>query len=626
MQKKLVYLLAGLMLVFVLTIAYLSMLGDSAIMDEVAHLPAGYSYITQQDMRLNPEHPPLIKDLAGGAVWLYSKMTGTQINFPSNIQAWQSDINSQWDFGFNFMYNSGNNANLMLLIGRIPTLLILLLFGIYVFKWTRELFGNGAALLALFLYSFSPTFLAHGRLVTTDVAAAAAIFIASYYFIRWLKNSTPKNLIIAGLVFGVAQLAKFSVFLLIPLFVFVALVWILVKWREKKPEPTFWKNTYKYFGGTILIMAIGFIFIVWPVYLFHVWNYEIARQQADTKFILSSFGMRPIANLIYFLAGLPIFRAIAEYGLGLAMVLQRAAGGNTSYFLGEVSATGSRVYFPLMYLIKETLTLHILTLIALILAIVAFFKNKFFKPLNFRNFLNIRIAEILMIAFIALYWGSSIRSPLNIGVRHILPTFAFVFVIVSGLVVKWLKIKKTDESFEFAHALPGFFKKTGSTVLKYFVVGALITWQAVSVVSIYPSFLAYFNELAGGPTNGYKYVTDSNLDWGQDLKRLAVWVEKNNIDKIYVEYFGGATTSYYLGSKFLPWWGTRQPQDLNAAGGYLAVSATFLQQGRGKPAPGFKDQTGYYDWLNQFKPITIIGYSIFVYYIPPHSFDTIAAN
>ncbi len=625
MSKKIVYSIAGLMLAFMITIAFFSLLGDSAIMDEVAHLPAGYSYITQQDMRINPEHPPLIKDLAGGTVWLYSKISGMQINFPYDLKSWQSDINGQWDFGFNFMYNSGNNADLMLLVGRIPTLLILLILGIYVFKWTRELFGSGAALLALFLYSFSPTFLAHGRFVTTDVAAAAAIFIASYYFIRWLKNPITKNLIVAGLVFGVAQLAKFSVFLLVPLFAFVAVVWILAKWRENRPEPTFWKNTYKYFGGTILIMAIGYIVIVWPVYLFHIWHYPMARQIADTKYILSSFGMKPVKSLIVLLAGLPVFRALAQYGLGLAMVVQRAAGGNTNYFLGEISNSGSKIYFPLMYLIKETLTLHILTLIALILAIVAFFKDKIFKPLNFRKFLNSHIAEILMLAFIALYWWSSVRSPLNIGVRHILPTFAFVFVIISGLIAHWLKIKKTDESYEFAHAISGFFKKTGGTMLKYFIIGALITWQVISVVSIYPSFLAYFNEAVGGPTNGYKYVTDSNLDWGQDLKRLASWVEKNNIEKIYVDYFGGATSSYYLGDKFISWWGTRSPRDLND-GGYLAVSATFLQGGRGKLAPNFVSDNGYYNWLNNFQPIAIIGYSIFIYYIPPHSFDNVAIN
>jgi len=121
--------------------------------------------------------------------------------------------------------------------------------------------------------------------------------------------------------------------------------------------------------------------------------------------------------------------------------------------------------------------------------------------------------------------------------------------------------------------------------------------------------------LVGGPDKGYIYVTDSNLDWGQNLKRLKNWVDKNNIDKIYVDYFGGTDVKYYLKEKFEPWWGSRNPNEL-PRGSYLAVSATFLQGGRGEPVPGFDQPTGYYNWLNQYSPVAKIGYSIFVYRIP----------
>jgi len=301
------------------------------------------------------------------------------------------------------------------------------------------------------------------------------------------------------------------------------------------------------------------------------------------------------------------------------MVVQRAAGGNTTYFLGEVSNIGSRSYFPLVYLIKETLTLHILTLIALTLSIIGFLKNKLFRPLKLKIFLQNHIAELLMIAFIVLYWFSSVRSPLNIGVRHVLPTFPFVFTLVAGQIVLWLKNKNNDTNLSLDKIIRNFFQAFRAKTIKFFLIGILISWQLVSVISIYPYFLAYFNELAGGAKNGYLIVTDSNLDWGQDLKRLARWTEQNNIEKIYVDYFGGAVADYYLGDKFMPWWGSRSPQDLNNTGGYLAVSATFLQGGRGEPAPGFKEATGYYRWLNNFQPVATIGYSIFVYYIPPNS-------
>jgi hypothetical protein len=119
--------------------------------------------------------------------------------------------------------------------------------------------------------------------------------------------------------------------------------------------------------------------------------------------------------------------------------------------------------------------------------------------------------------------------------------------------------------------------------------------------------------LVGGAKNGYIYVTDSNLDWGQDLKRLTKWVEENHIQKIKVDYFGGATASYYLGNRAEVWHADYDPQ--KAKNSWLAVSATFLQQNRAMPTKGFEKRTDYYLWLNDYKPISIIGNSIFVYYI-----------
>jgi len=227
-NNKITNILAGCLLVLMLLLAFLSMLDDSATMDEMAHIPAGYSYISQKDMRINPEHPPLLKDLAGLSVWLGSKLTNSPINFPSQAKSWQEGVNDQWEFGDVFLYKSGNDADQIIFWARLPMLLLMILLGFYVFKWSRELYGNKAGLIALFLYSLSPTFLAHGRLVTTDVGAAAAFFIATYYLVKWLQQSNKKNLVKAGLAFGLAMLTKFSLVLLFPYFVFLVVVWTLV--------------------------------------------------------------------------------------------------------------------------------------------------------------------------------------------------------------------------------------------------------------------------------------------------------------------------------------------------------------------------------------------------------------
>jgi len=578
MPNRLTNLIATCLLVFVFLVAFFSMKDDSATMDEVAHLPAGYSYLTQKDMRLNPEHPPLIKDLAAIPL-LFIK----GINFPQDIKAWKEDINGQWEFGFNFLYQMGNPVDKMIFWSRLPMILILILLGFYIFKWAKELFGNKAALLALFLFSFSPTFLAHGRLVTTDIGAAAGVFIATYYFLKALHKPTKKNIIFSGISFGLAELCKFSVILLVPFFVAISLVWWIIKSGR-------WQQVLK---TLILVLVIGYL-IIWPVYQYHVLNYPPERQVRDAEVFLSAYPDF-IQKPLIFAADKPILRPHAQYFTGLFMVFHRAAFGHTTYFLGEISNLGWKHYFPIVYSIKEPLAFHTLTLIALLYAAWLIKKPFWINPLQrAKDWIKNHFSEFAMLTFIGLYWLTSLTSNLNIGVRHLLPVFPFTFILVSVMTMNFLR-----EPF---------------LRLKYFVLALLILWQAISVVSIYPHFLAYFNEIAGGSNQGYIYTVDSNLDWGQDLKRLKKWVEEKGIDKIYVDYFGGGDAKYYLKEKYAPWWGTRDSKEF-PKGNYLAISATFLQGGRGIPTPGFNQPCGYYHWLDKYTPVAKIGYSIFIYYI-----------
>ncbi len=586
MSNRKTNIIAICLLVFLFIIAVFSIKDESLTMDELAHLPAGYSYLTQKDMRLNPEHPPLMKDLSAIPL-LFIK----NIKFPSEVKSWKEDVNGQWDFGSEFLFKNGNPVDKMIFWARIPMILILILLGYYVFRWAKELFGNKVALLSLFLFSFSPTFLAHGRLVTTDIGAAAGVFIATYYFLRFLKNSSNKNLILAGIFFGLAELAKFSLILLFPFFAITLFFWAISRSSNLK---TFLKIGSRYFLSLILIFIIGYV-LIWGVYQYHTWNYPPERQVRDTQFILSSFGSKTLVNTVVWMADKPILRPAAQYLLGLFMVFQRASGGNTTYFLGEVSAAGWKTYFPIVYIIKEPLAFFILIMTVLIYIAWLIKKPFWQKPIQrTRIWLTSHFSEFAMLVFIAIYWTTSLKSNLNIGVRHLLPVFPFTILLVSSITIPWLN--------------PPFIK------IKKVFLALLLIWQAFSVITVYPHFLSYFNELAGGPENGYIYTVDSNLDWGQDLKRLTKWVEENKINKIYIDYFGGGDAKYYLKQKYAPWWGTRDPNEL-PKDSYLAISVTFLQGGRGEPVPGFNQSLGYYRWLDKYTPIEKIGYSIFVYYI-----------
>ena len=572
---KKINILAGALLIFFGALAVTSMWNDNANYDERIHLPAGYSYVTQQDMRLNPEHPPLVKDLSGLPL-LFMK-----INFPYQSWGWDTALTTdsartpvwQTDVGFgnDLLYYSGNDAQNMMRYGRIPIILIGILLGFYVFKFAREQWGDLTGIIALVLYSFSPTFLAHTRLVTTDVAAAAAFFISFYYLYKWLKTPTQRNILIFGIVLGISFLTKFSTFLLIPIFGFIILIWVLLN-RQ-------WK---KYIGSFILILIIALL-VIGAVYAYHIWDYPIEKQTTDTAFILSTFGFKPLADLSVWVSSQPTLRAWGEYFLGFLMVLQRSGGGNTTYYLGNVSADGSRSYFLVMYLLKEPLAYILLTFFALFLALKKIVSKKisveFFKD----NF-----TEFGMLLVIVVYWLFSVTSNLNIGVRHILPTIPFIYILTAGQISNWIKDN---------------FKK-GLLILVFFA------WASVSVVSVWPSFLAYYNETAGGPNGGYKFAVDSNLDWGQDILRLSQFIEKNNIKEIKLDYFSGAPAEYYIKTAEIISFNREISQK-----GWLAVSASVLQGAcKGDKIPCSYNERAYI-WLDQYKPVTKIGYSIFVYKI-----------
>ena len=614
MQHRPTYFIAAILLVTMFLMAVFSIKDDSCTFDELAHIPAGYSYLLQKDYRLNPEHPPLIKDLAA------IPLVFLKPNFPAEHNTWvQKDAPAWWtqfDFGTQFLYHSENNPDKILFLARLPMILILILLGFFIFFWTKKIAGNKAGLLALFLFSFSPTLLAHGRLVTTDVGAAVGILFATYFFLKALSKPTIKNIILGGMFFGLAMLIKFSTILLIPFFVFLALVWWLIK------SGKFLKTS----KILISVFLIGFA-LTGIVYQSHIWNHSPERQKRDANVFLQDYQnpiKNSIKNSIIWASDKPIIRPFALYFTGLTMALNRTSEGHTTYFLGQISHEGQKNYFPVVYAIKEPLGFHILTLIVLLyiacphtitsagafgaqmrsmrsfgvgacLIRKPFWKNTFASA---RNWTKTHFPEFAMLAFIALYWFVSVKSNLNLGIRHLLPVFPFTFILVSIGIIKWI---------DGIHSRA--VKKIATSI-----VALLLGWFIISSLSCFPYYLAYFNELAEGSDNGYIYTVDSNLDWGQDLKRLTKWMEKNNIDKIYVDYFGGGNPEYLLKEKYAPWQSKRDPKEF-PKDNYLAVSVTHLVGGKAQSDTGLNQVTDYYMWLDQHELVKKIGYSIFVYYI-----------
>lgn len=577
-------------------------LSDSAIVDEVAHIPSGYAYVKYFDYRLNPEHPPLVKILAG------LPLLFKDLNFPLDKPSWTTDVNGQWDAGRQFLYESGNNADEILFLARLGPIILTLLLIILVYVFSKELVGRWWALLPTFFTALSPHFLAHGHYVTTDIGATLGILLATYFFLKYLFHPSRTNLVLAGLAFGAAQLLKFSAVILGPYFLVIIIIFSLIK-------KGFWKNLW----SLLLIFVIGFL-LIYAFYFITTWGYPIERQVSDTGHILQSFGFRPVANLNIWMAGNQILRPWAEYFLGVLMVLQRSAGGNTGYFLGEVSATGWHYYFPTVFVMKEPLAILIIIALALFfssLNILRGFKDGLKNAVKkFKEYLNTHFAEFAILLFVILYWAQSIQSTLNIGFRHLIPTLPFIYMLAAGSIKKWVALTP--------HALPANLLEKLSNVMHRFLnlavksvfLALLLLWLAITTVISSPHFLSSFNELFGGSDGGYKYVTDSNFDWGQDLKRLQKWTKENlgPEEKIAVDYFGGGSPGYYLGNHVEYWWSARgnpKEEGIN----WLAVSINTIQSATAMTAPGFiRNPVDEYRWLNNpLSPHDRAGTSIFIY-------------
>lgn len=579
---------------------------DSAIMDELAHIPAGYSYVKYQDYRLNPEHPPLVKMIAGFPLLFQN------FNFPTDKTSWTADINGQWIAGAQFLYESGNDADKIIFWSRLGPMLLTLALIILTYIIARETVGRWWALLPAFFISLSPNILAHGHYVTTDIGAAFGILLATYLFLKYLSHPSAKSLTWAGLAFGLAQLMKFSAVLLIPYFLGLFLIFWLLNRHYRK----FWKTLLDIF----LIFIIGTA-LIYVVYLFAVWNYPAEKQLADTESITQSFGLRPLADLNIWLAGNKFLRPLGQYLLGVLMVMQRSAGGNTGYLLGEVSNAGWWYYFPAVFAMKEPLAILIVIILGLILSSLNILKS--FKSgvrsawQKFLEYAQTNFSEMAMFLFIAMYWAYSMNSKLNIGFRHLIPTLPFIYILSASAIKKWFSFSPPSMAAGWWEKLSNLLGRLVNFSVKFSILGFLTLWLLISALFNYPYYLSSFNEFFGSFKGGYQYVTDSNYDWGQDLKRLKIWAEQNlqPNEKIAIDYFGGGNPSYYLGDdRVEPWSSSRNnPKDENI--GWLAVSVNIIQSAVNPATRGFsRNPIDEYRWLeNPLAPHAKAGTSIFIY-------------
>jgi hypothetical protein len=573
--KSIVFGIVLVFLIAIITVALSlqSIRNDSLTMDELAHTTAAYSYIVESDYRLNPEHPPLLKLLAGGGIWIGSQVTGTQVTPPSESQFWEAP-NKQWDVGGEFFYTLGNDPQFLMFWSRLPMMLLAVFGAFYLFYAVLHHTKNlTIATVTGIGFLTSINVIAHARYVTTDVGITIALMLVVDWFSRYLKAPNPKTT--AGLISAlvIAAFTKFSWVVVGPLFLGMLL------WYRRRVNAKSW------LAITREIVTYGFLFflvlglVIQVVYRPLMLNMPLTLQ---IDLIADAF---PSDNLIShivrsslaFIAATPGLSPLAHYLTGQLMVFQRVGGGNIAFLLGQVTDSSFRAYFPITYLVKSPIPF----LILLGMTVLTFVRAKVTKASLWKKF---PLFYRILTGLVLWYWLVAISSNLNLGIRYILP------IVVATELIVWYVV------FEHLPNLPGWKQ----------IRNVSLIWIWVTPVFVFPSYIGYVNDFVGGE-RAFQVFVDSNLDWGQDLYRLAAFTEENNIDTIKLDYFGGGNPQLEFPGTFQNLDSREGPQT-----GWVAVSATKLQNSR------FYQQElrlEDYWWLYWETPEAVIGNSILVYYI-----------
>ena len=516
--------------------------------DEPAHLAAGMEWLDRGVYRYEPMHPPL----ARVAVALGPRLDGLHSTGETGI----------WREGNAILNQRGRPAR-ALALARAGILPFLLLAIVVVFLWTRALAGDTAGVLAVLAFTSVPPVLAHAGLATTDAAAMATIAAAVYALVRWLERPGRAATWCLGLATGLALLSKMSALVFLP----AAALVVLIAWRSAG-NPLLPQLGRAVGAALIAFLTVwaGYRFSVGPILRGPAAARPPAAQAATPK------AATPAPSLRRYAAALqrqPVFPA-PEYVRGLKQLRhENRQGQRKNMLLGSPILEGRWYFFPVAVGVKTPLPFLALALVggATLLGMVG----------------RRRSAAVPVLAAVAML-GTAMAANISIGVRHVLPIYPLLAVCAGvGILRIW-----HWRRFRFA-----------GPVLAVGLTGWLVLESALA----HPDYLPYFNQLAG--RHPERVLLDSDLDWGQDLGRLADTLRARRVPRLWLSYHGKVD----LARQGLPPF-TELPDDTPVTG-WVAISAYQLQLGSmGGPLTPFA-------WLRERTPVTRAGKSIYLYYIDP---------
>ena len=581
--------MAGLVAIFVAA-CLVAERADAPTYDETTHLAQGLLHLVHGDYRFQVDHPPLAKLVAGAA----ARLAGAGV--PADGPEWRDDLGNRFEhrtWAWRLLYRTpGNDAERLVMAGRLALVPLALVTLLVVWRWTRALHGEAAGLGALALAALDPNLVAHAHLVTSDAPVTALMVTTAYALWRALACWQVSWSLAAGVALGLALATKYSSLLL------VAAVPLLAIGRAMDPAP--WPVGRSRELGTRarrLAAAIALVTLVGLAAWGTLWaSYRIRAAAApDLHVGLAARAIEtwfpPPAPWPLTLLDLAVDRRLLPDAWGFGLVYAMADAHLTprvSYLAGELSDRGWWYYFPAALALKTPLATLVLATLGL-----AGILGRSAAPMD-RAIL--RWSFILVVGLPLAFLAVAATSRLNLGLRQVLPVYPFLLILAGGGIAACLR-----------------WRRPLGTALAL----AAIAWVATTSVRVAPDYLAYFNEAAGGPAGGIRWLADSNLDWGQALRRLPAWLEQRGIQEVNLCYFGTADPDAY-GLRYIPLAGCTtyaQPVSPPRLPGYVAISATHLVGIHHPP----ELRAWYRALLARARLVGVVGHAIHVYEVtaPP---------
>ncbi|HYC58979.1 MAG TPA: glycosyltransferase family 39 protein [Thermoanaerobaculia bacterium] len=437
----------------------------AAVVDEPAHVAAGMEWLTGGSYAIDASHPPLARALCV----LPLRLSGIPLPVGTHMIGIGNEI----------LYH-GDRYVKTLARARIPNLLLLAIAIVATAAWARRAFSRAVAIAAAAMLSTLPPVLAHAGLVTTDVAALAAIPLALLALDLCIETPTLRRGLLLGFAIAFGVLAKFSFLVYFPA---AALCVLIVQSRPRIA----WRS--------LLAASVTAFVLVWAGYRFDFRKpVQVAGEQAPALMAALLPGPDSFAHSVARNVPLPA----PAFFVGLGMLKQHDQSGHAAYLLGEIKAKGWWSYFPVIVFYKTPLPFLLLVLWGLGLFVVR----------------RDRLAFAYAAAPFAIL-GVAMTSSINIGVRHILPMYAPLAIVAAYAAVEiW---SRSRDAF-------------GRTAL-----AAILVWLFGGIGLAHPDYLGWFNELAQPAP--YRIAVDSNLDWGQDALRLAKAKQELGLEPLWIDIF-----------------------------------------------------------------------------------------